>query len=258
MRRSIWTTLLCLCLLLGDTGEARRRCPGNKPCPADYHHPLRLRPVLPARPGPGQLLPGRLLSAQGGARGTLAEGRAGDYTVRSQTLLAVVSARSGELIDLAAAPDYEDELARLRHQVCDSEGRHPISWKKVRLRSRQGLVVDGVAAGGKLAVQTLYRLDPHRPRVLLETRLTNRDSQPRRDVGLCEQIDSSPTPLFVPEAGATLAGQPINEASIQAAADIAVDAAKPISDMRGTAEFRSHLVGVLTRRTLAAAIERAK
>ena len=67
----------------------------------------------------------------------------------------------------------------------------------------------------------------------------------------------APTPLFVPEAGDALAGQPVNEASIQAAADIAVAAAKPISDMRGTAEFRSHLVGVLTRRTLAAAIERA-
>ena len=68
----------------------------------------------------------------------------------------------------------------------------------------------------------------------------------------------APRPLFVPEAGEALAGQPVAEASIQAAADIAVDAARPISDMRGTAEFRKHLVGVLTRRTLAAAIERAR
>ena len=61
-----------------------------------------------------------------------------------------------------------------------------------------------------------------------------------------------------PTPATALAGQPVNEASIQAAAEIAVAAAKPISDMRGTAEFRNHLVGVLTRRTLAAAIERAK
>ena len=68
----------------------------------------------------------------------------------------------------------------------------------------------------------------------------------------------APTPLFVPEAGESLAGKAVTDESIQAAAAIAVAAAKPISDMRGTAEFRKHLVGVLTRRTLAAAVERAK
>jgi CO/xanthine dehydrogenase FAD-binding subunit len=68
----------------------------------------------------------------------------------------------------------------------------------------------------------------------------------------------APTPLFVPEAGESLAGKKVTEESIQAAAAIAVAAAKPINDMRGTADFRKHLVGVLTRRTLAAAIERAR
>lgn len=68
----------------------------------------------------------------------------------------------------------------------------------------------------------------------------------------------APTPLFIPEAGAALAGKPVNDASIAAAAAIAMEAAKPISDMRGTAEYRRHLCGVLVKRTLQDAIRRAR
>ena len=66
------------------------------------------------------------------------------------------------------------------------------------------------------------------------------------------------SPLFVEEAGAALVGKPANEASVQEAANIARDAAKPISDMRGTMEYRTHLCEVLTRRALNAAITRAQ
>ena len=68
----------------------------------------------------------------------------------------------------------------------------------------------------------------------------------------------APTPLFVKEAGDALAGKAITEEAIEAAAQAAMDAARPISDMRGTIRQRRHLVGVLTRRTLQGAIERAK
>ena len=68
----------------------------------------------------------------------------------------------------------------------------------------------------------------------------------------------APTPVFAKEAGDSLAGKPVNEESIQAASDLAQAAAKPISDMRGTVRQRTHLIGVLTRRTLNNAIERAK
>jgi carbon-monoxide dehydrogenase medium subunit len=67
----------------------------------------------------------------------------------------------------------------------------------------------------------------------------------------------APTPLFVREAGDALVGAEANEAAYEQAAQIAQAAARPISDMRGTAEFRRHLVGVLTRRALATAAERA-
>jgi carbon-monoxide dehydrogenase medium subunit len=68
----------------------------------------------------------------------------------------------------------------------------------------------------------------------------------------------APKPLYVPDAGAALVGQAVNDESIAKAVQIAQDAAKPISDMRGTAEFRKHMVGVLTRRALGQAIERAQ
>lgn len=68
----------------------------------------------------------------------------------------------------------------------------------------------------------------------------------------------APKPLYVPAAGDALVGQPVNDESIAKAAQIAQDAATPISDMRGTAEYRKHMTGVLTRRALNKAIERAK
>jgi carbon-monoxide dehydrogenase medium subunit len=68
----------------------------------------------------------------------------------------------------------------------------------------------------------------------------------------------APTPLYVREAGEALAGSPVDEASIAAAAEIARKSAKPITDMRGTADYRSHLCAVLTRRALEAAVVRAR
>jgi carbon-monoxide dehydrogenase medium subunit len=68
----------------------------------------------------------------------------------------------------------------------------------------------------------------------------------------------APTPLFVEEAGAFLAGKEITQETIHTAAEIAQAAARPISDLRGTADHRKHLCFVLTRRALEKAIERAK
>jgi carbon-monoxide dehydrogenase medium subunit len=68
----------------------------------------------------------------------------------------------------------------------------------------------------------------------------------------------APTPLYIPEAGAALVGKPVNAAAIAEAAKIAQAAARPISDMRGTAEYRKHLSAVMARRALELAVERAK
>ncbi len=68
----------------------------------------------------------------------------------------------------------------------------------------------------------------------------------------------APTPLYVAEAGEYLAGKTVSAEVMAKAANIAQLAARPITDMRGTAAQRRHLAGVLTRRTLAQAVERAR
>lgn len=68
----------------------------------------------------------------------------------------------------------------------------------------------------------------------------------------------APTPLWVPEAGEALKGQPVSTAVIERAAQIAQQAARPIHDLRGTEAQRRHLCCVLTRRALDKAVERAR
>jgi carbon-monoxide dehydrogenase medium subunit len=67
----------------------------------------------------------------------------------------------------------------------------------------------------------------------------------------------APVPMRAVAAEAHLVGKPVTRALIEEAADLAVPACNPISDQRGSAEFRRHLVRVLTRRTLMTAFERA-
>ncbi len=67
----------------------------------------------------------------------------------------------------------------------------------------------------------------------------------------------APVPLRATAAEARLEGEAVSPASIEEAAQLAVEASSPISDQRGSAEYRRHLVRVLTRRTLAMALERA-
>ena len=68
----------------------------------------------------------------------------------------------------------------------------------------------------------------------------------------------APVPLFVTAINDAIAGKPANEDTLAEAGQIAKDAARPITDMRGTVEYRKHLCDVLTRRSLQIAIDRAK
>lgn len=68
----------------------------------------------------------------------------------------------------------------------------------------------------------------------------------------------APTPLLAAEAGAALMDGTLTDSLLDRAAQAAQAAARPISDLRGDADYRRHLVGVLTKRTLRMAIERAR
>jgi xanthine dehydrogenase iron-sulfur cluster and FAD-binding subunit A len=60
----------------------------------------------------------------------------------------------------------------------------------------------------------------------------------------------APTVVRAKEAEAALAGRPLNDASIAAAAALATEAAAPIDDIRSGAEYRREAVGVLVHRAL--------
>jgi CO/xanthine dehydrogenase FAD-binding subunit len=68
----------------------------------------------------------------------------------------------------------------------------------------------------------------------------------------------APTPLFISEAMDYLSNRKIAPETILEAARMAQAACHPITDLRGTAAQRRHLVGVLTRRALEGAIQRAR
>ncbi len=63
----------------------------------------------------------------------------------------------------------------------------------------------------------------------------------------------APTPLRAPRTEAALVGK-IDEAAITHAAAEAMAEAKPISDVRASAEYRRHLVGVLVKRAVSQVI----
>ncbi len=68
----------------------------------------------------------------------------------------------------------------------------------------------------------------------------------------------APTPLSATTVSEWLAGKPATAETFAKAGELASQAARPISDKRGTVEYRKHLAGVLTQRTLAIAVDRAR
>jgi CO/xanthine dehydrogenase FAD-binding subunit len=68
----------------------------------------------------------------------------------------------------------------------------------------------------------------------------------------------APTPILIREAGDALIGKAPTEESFNQAAAVAQEAACPITDMRGTIAYRRHLVGILVKRALLDAVDRAR
>jgi carbon-monoxide dehydrogenase medium subunit len=68
----------------------------------------------------------------------------------------------------------------------------------------------------------------------------------------------APTPIRATEAEDAISGQPATGETFARAAAIASNECNPISDVRGSAEFRRHLVGAMTERMLRLAANRAR
>ena len=66
----------------------------------------------------------------------------------------------------------------------------------------------------------------------------------------------APTALLADAAAEALVGSQLDQAAVDAAVAAVRAAATPISDKRGTAEYRTHVVGVLVARALAKARDR--
>ena len=66
----------------------------------------------------------------------------------------------------------------------------------------------------------------------------------------------APKPLLIPDAGEALIGRELSNETILEAARIASEKARPITDHRGSAEYRRMMVEVLVRRALTKCCER--
>ena len=102
----------------------------------------------------------------------------------------------------------------------------------------------------------------HTPRRELDIAVVGVASQVTLTDGVCAKARIAlaavaPTPVRAAAAKQSLEGQRLTPERIEQAAALAVEAARPISDQRGSAEYRRHLVRVLTRRTLTTALARA-
>jgi carbon-monoxide dehydrogenase medium subunit len=102
----------------------------------------------------------------------------------------------------------------------------------------------------------------HTPRRELDIAIVGVASQVTLADGVCVKARIAlaavaPIPLRATAAEQALEGQRLTPERIEQAAALAVEAARPISDQRGSVEYRRHLVRVLTRRTLTTALARA-
>jgi carbon-monoxide dehydrogenase medium subunit len=102
----------------------------------------------------------------------------------------------------------------------------------------------------------------HTPRKEMDIAVVGVGSSVDLADGYCRQARISlgavaPTPIRAERAEAALVGKMLTPELLGQVARLAAEAAQPISDVRGSADFRRHLVEVLTRRTLTEAWRRA-
>jgi carbon-monoxide dehydrogenase medium subunit len=174
----------------------------------------------------------------------------------------------GNLCNAAPSADMAPPLLALDAEAVVAG---PRGQRRVPLASFFAGVRRTVLAPGELLVELVVP-DPgphsggtyvrHTPRRELDIAVAGVAAQLTLAGGVCRKArialaSVAPTPVRATAAEQSLEGHPVTPERIARAADLAVEAAKPISDQRGSADFRRHLVRVLTRRTLTTALARA-
>lgn len=191
----------------------------------------------------------------------------------SAALLGSVQVRNlatvgGNICNAAPSADMAPPLVALEAQAViagpQEERRVPLSdfftgVRKTVVGPDELLVEIFVPAPGPHSGGSYIR---HTPRRELDIAVVGVASQVTIANGVCAKARISlaavaPTPVRATAAEAALEGKPLTPELIERAADLAGQAAKPISDQRGSADFRRHLVRILTRRTLTTALARA-
>jgi len=191
----------------------------------------------------------------------------------SAALLGSVQVRNlatvgGNICNAAPSADMAPPLVALEAQAViagpKGERRVPLSdfftgVRKTVVGPDEILVEIFVPAPGPHSGGSYIR---HTPRRELDIAVVGVASQVTIANGVCAKARISlaavaPTPVRATAAEAALEGKPLTPELIERAADLAGQAAKPISDQRGSADFRRHLVRILTRRTLTTALARA-
>jgi carbon-monoxide dehydrogenase medium subunit len=195
---------------------------------------------------------------------SLAEGAAvvGSFQIRHLATL------GGNLANAAPSADMAPPLLALDAELLIAgprgERRVPVAEfflgvRRTQLAPDEVLVEIAIPAPEPGSGGTYVR---HTPRRELDIAVVGVASQLTVRDGRCVKARIAlgavaPVPLRATAAEACLESEAVSPKLIEEAAQLAVAAASPISDQRGTAEFRQHLVRVLTRRTLTIALERA-
>jgi len=216
----------------------------------------------------GALVTARAVELDGRVRSiytSIAEGGALVGSVQVRNLATVV----GNLCNAAPSADMAPPLLALDAEAViagpGGQRRVPLASfftgvRRTVLAPNELLVEIAVPAPGPRSGGNYLR---HTPRRELDIAVVGVASQITLTDGVCTKArialaSVAPTPVRAMAAEQALVGQPITPELIERAAELALESARPISDQRGSADYRRHLVRVLTRRTLTTALERAR
>ncbi len=238
-------------------------------CVIDLSGVARVKALQPDATGlrVGAAVPARALERDATARST--------YTALSESAALVGSVQvrnlatlGGNLCNAAPSADMAPPLLTLDAEavIVGSKGerRVPIAdfftgVRRTVLAADEILVEIVVPTPGPRSGGNYLR---HTPRRELDIAVVGVAAQLTLANGVCSKARIAlaavaPVPLRARQAEQALEGKPVTPEAIERAAELAVGVAKPISDQRGSADYRRHLVRVLTRRTLRTALTRA-